>query len=246
MKHLLAVLLALASSIAAAQGPVFNVPPSAGCVAGRPCTGTTITATTRVDIGGAATVGNLPPINSKGVSDTTAYITARLASSAGQGSFINFTDTSTYNTGFGTNTDGSWSWRSGNQPGVIGTELMKLSMTAGQGLLITSATATTDVAALSVTRTNNNAAVATGVKFAFTDTTSAAGFLPFQVLGGAAATTNLLSASKTGGLTTGTPNGGTAAAWKFGVLVNAACVLDAANYIQIDVAGTLYKMAICQ
>lgn len=70
---------------------------------------------------------------------------------------------------------------------------------AGAGLYIYPGTATTDVAALSVTRTNNNAAVATGVKFAFTDTTSAAGFLPFQVLGGAGGATNLFSVDKTGG-----------------------------------------------
>ncbi len=70
--------------------------------------------------------------------------------------------------------------------------------TAGRGAAIAAGTAATDVAALSVTRTNNNAAVATGVRFAFTDTTSAAGFLPFQVLGGAAAATNLLSVSKAG------------------------------------------------
>ena len=84
---------------------------------------------------------------------------------------------------------------------------------AGFGTLITAGTATTDVAALSVTRTNNNAAVATGVKFAFTDTTSAAGFLPFQVLAGAAATTNVFSLGKTGLPTLGagafTANGST-------------------------------------
>ena len=72
---------------------------------------------------------------------------------------------------------------------------------AGEGFAITAGTATTDVAALSVTRTNNNAAVATGVKFAFTDTTSAAGFLPFQILGEASGTTNLLSIGKTGTVT---------------------------------------------
>ena len=75
---------------------------------------------------------------------------------------------------------------------------LETSDTNGLGVSITAGTATTDVAALSVTRTNNNAAVATGVQFAFTDTTSAAGFLPFQVLGGAGAVTNLLSVSKAG------------------------------------------------
>lgn len=70
--------------------------------------------------------------------------------------------------------------------------------TAGRGLDIIGGTATTDVAALSITRTNNNAAVATGCKVVFTDTTSAAGFLPEQVLGGSAGTTLLRSLGKTG------------------------------------------------
>ena len=75
-----------------------------------------------------------------------------------------------------------------------------LSTTAGQGPTIAAGTATTDVAALTLTRTNNNSAVATGVKIAFTDTTSASGFLALQVLGGASATTNLLSVDKSGNL----------------------------------------------
>lgn len=75
--------------------------------------------------------------------------------------------------------------------------------TAGKGPEITPGTATTDVAALSLVRTNNDTSVATGVKFAFTDTSSAAGFLPFQVLGGASATTNLFSLSKAGAVAQG-------------------------------------------
>lgn len=81
---------------------------------------------------------------------------------------------------------------------VAGLAKWTINPTAGQGISVAAGTATTDVAALSVTRTNNNAAVATGVKVTFTDTTSAAGFLPFQVLGGAAGTTNLISVSKAG------------------------------------------------
>ena len=75
---------------------------------------------------------------------------------------------------------------------------------AGQGPSIVAGTATTDVAAFSLTRTNNDAAVATGVKWTFTDTTSAAGFLPFQILGGAAGTTNLIKVAKDGLITAGT------------------------------------------
>ena len=69
---------------------------------------------------------------------------------------------------------------------------------SGLGPAITAGTATTNVAALSITQTWNNAAAATGVKIAITDTTSSASSLPFQVLGGASATTNLLSVSKAG------------------------------------------------
>lgn len=79
----------------------------------------------------------------------------------------------------------------------------KWGTTAGQGLTLGAGTATTDVAAFSLTRTNNNAAVATGVKWTFTDTSSAAGFLPFQILGGAAGTDNLFSVGKTGKLVIG-------------------------------------------
>ena len=75
---------------------------------------------------------------------------------------------------------------------------MAFAITAGAGPSITAGTATTDVAALSVTRTNNDAAVATGVKFTFTDTSSAAGFKALQILGGASGTTNLISVSKAG------------------------------------------------
>ena len=81
-----------------------------------------------------------------------------------------------------------------------GTIKWQQDVTAGKGPAFTAGTAITDVAALSLTRTNNNAAVATGVKWTFTDTSSAAGFLPFQILCGSAATTNCLSVPKEGGI----------------------------------------------
>ena len=85
---------------------------------------------------------------------------------------------------------------------IIGDSAVKYTQvaTAGAGPSITAGPATTDVAALSLTRTNNDAAVATGVKWTFTDTSSAAGFLPFQILCGSAATTNCLSVPKEGGI----------------------------------------------
>jgi hypothetical protein len=48
----------------------------------------------------------------------------------------------------------------------------------------------------------------------------------------------------TDSITTGTPNGGTAGAWKFGSRVAAAVALDATQYIELDIGGTLYKLAI--
>lgn len=110
----------------------------------------------------------------------------------------------------------------------------------GEGLRIPAGTATTDVPALAVTRTNNNAAVATGVKFTFTDTTSAAGFLPLQILGGSAATTTLLSVSKAGLVTAGTGvqvNTGTASEVVQGVTyINGAVTIvdESAQVLAVD------------
>ena len=47
-----------------------------------------------------------------------------------------------------------------------------------------------------------------------------------------------------GGVQTGAPTGGTAARWKLGSRVAAAVVLDATQYIEVDIGGTLYKLAI--
>lgn len=69
-----------------------------------------------------------------------------------------------------------------------GSNILQSGGAAGRGLTITPGTAITDVAAISLTRTNNNSSVATGVKFTFNDTTSAATFKPFHVVGGAGST----------------------------------------------------------
>ncbi len=47
-----------------------------------------------------------------------------------------------------------------------------------------------------------------------------------------------------GGVKTSAPSGGTAAAWKFGSLVTATVAPDTTRYIQLDVAGTLYKLIV--
>ena len=42
---------------------------------------------------------------------------------------------------------------------------------------------------------------------------------------------------------TGTPTGGTAAAWKLGSRVAATVVVNTTEYIEVDIGGTLYKLA---
>lgn len=170
---------------------------------------TTITggATTQVlfNLGGvvssSANLTFATPILTLGVAALSAQALIRVVAAAGQnqgfevyeGASRSWYGQSTGSTGFHMNTpSGSMMLGAGN------VQIITMTNTAGQGPAVTPSTATTDVAAFSVARTNNNAAVATGVKFSFTDTTSAAGFLPFQVLGGAAASTNLLSVSKAG------------------------------------------------
>lgn len=70
-------------------------------------------------------------------------------------------------------------------------------------------------------------------------TTGGAGSI--TTAGGIYATKKFITAST---LTTGAPNGGTAAEWKFGTVVTGVTsTFVSTNYIQIDVAGTLYKLA---
>ena len=46
-----------------------------------------------------------------------------------------------------------------------------------------------------------------------------------------------------GAYTSGAPTTGTAGAWKLGILVTTASTVDTTKYIQLDVGGTLYKLA---
>ncbi len=48
-----------------------------------------------------------------------------------------------------------------------------------------------------------------------------------------------------GAYTSGAPNGGTAGAWKLGALVTKTSVYDTTRYIQLDVGGVLYPVALC-
>lgn len=47
-----------------------------------------------------------------------------------------------------------------------------------------------------------------------------------------------------GSVATGAPTGGTAAAWKLGSYKAAAVVVSTTNYIEVDIGGTLYKLAV--
>ena len=71
--------------------------------------------------------------------------------------------------------------------------------TAGLGTEIFAGTAASAVSAESITQTwNFNTSAITGVKWTFTDTSSHANTLAFQILGGASGTTNLIKVSKAG------------------------------------------------
>lgn len=226
MLNILAAVFALLPITASAQGPVFNAPPSQpGCRAGQACTGTTITATTAFNVGDSTVVINKYADKQVRISGDGTGATTNAGWIGGYGGSSNYSAwwlSSLSYSGSGLPTAASgytsailYSDASGvnlqaptatgvvdfGQTTAAGAQVLKMRVnaTAGAGPSITAGTAATDVAALSVTRTNNNAAVATGVKFTFTDTTSAAGFLPFQILGGPSATTNLFSVDKTGG-----------------------------------------------
>ncbi len=81
--------------------------------------------------------------------------------------------------------------------------------------------------------------------------TGASRTLTLQTTTSGGTATNALVLSSTqnatfgGSITTSTPNGGTAGAWKLGILVTTASIFDTTRYIQLDVGGTLFKLALC-
>ena len=52
------------------------------------------------------------------------------------------------------------------------------------------------------------------------------------------------NATFAGSITTAAPTTGTAGAWKLGVKVDATTTLDTTKYLQVDIGGTLYKVAL--
>ena len=83
---------------------------------------------------------------------------------------------------------------------VAGSANLVYGPAAGQGLTVSPGTAVTNVAALSLTRTNNHADVVKGVEIVYTDTLSNAGFLPLSVLGTSTGAVNLFQVDKDGAL----------------------------------------------
>jgi hypothetical protein len=84
----------------------------------------------------------------------------------------------------------------------------------------------------------------TGIYTSIIDNTAGSedGQLLFNCAKNGTLTTELIVDSN--GIKTSTPTGGTAASWKLGSRVAAAVALDATQYIQLEVGGTLYKLAI--
>jgi hypothetical protein len=52
------------------------------------------------------------------------------------------------------------------------------------------------------------------------------------------------NATFAGSIATAAPTTGTAGAWKLGVKVDATTTLDTTKYLQVDIGGTLYKVAL--
>jgi len=67
------------------------------------------------------------------------------------------------------------------------------------------------------------------------NTTSDAGDYKLQVNG---------NTYTNGSLTTAAPSGGTAGSWKLGSRVASSMAFDSTQYIEVDIGGTLYKLAI--
>ena len=93
---------------------------------------------------------------------------------------------------------------------------------------------------------------ATGLKIVATETAIATlTHRMIDVYAGAAGTTNIAYITNAGNFygagsyTSGAPTGGTSGAWKFGILVTAVSAFDTTRYIQLDIGGTLYKVAVC-
>ena len=122
---------------------------------------------------------------------------------------------------------------------VTGTVLLNSALTYGGVTLSNAVTGTgAMVLATSPTLTTPVLGVAAGTSLA---------------LGGAAIGSNALAATGTANIsgavtglsyTSGAPNGGTAGVWKLGIRVADTVILDTTQYIQLDVGGTLYKVAI--
>jgi hypothetical protein len=116
-----------------------------------------------------------------------------------------------------------------------------LVLGAGSGQTVRMQIANDGNTALSVSGTALNAGAS--LVATFNNTTEASNSTTAAVVlsGGLAVAKKIITASS---IQTGTPNGGTAGAWKLGIRVAATVALDTTQYIQLDVGGTLYKVGL--
>jgi hypothetical protein len=110
-----------------------------------------------------------------------------------------------------------------------------------------SLTGSSAVSLVDLAGTWNTTGTPTALKLNITDTASDAASLLLDLQVGGTSKAKIDKDGDiltTGSVTTAAPAGGTAAAWKLGARVADTTTLDTTQYIEVDVGGTLYKLAL--
>jgi hypothetical protein len=110
-----------------------------------------------------------------------------------------------------------------------------------------SLTGSSAVSLIDLAGTWNTTGTPTALKLNITDTASDAASLLLDLQVGGTSKAKIDKDGDiltTGSVTTAAPAGGTAAAWKLGARVADTTTLDTTQYIEVDVGGTLYKLAV--
>jgi hypothetical protein len=110
-----------------------------------------------------------------------------------------------------------------------------------------SLTGSSAVSLVDLAGTWNTTGTPTALKLNITDTASDAASLLMDLQVGGTSKAKIDKdgdVTTTGSVTTAAPAGGTAAAWKLGARVADTTTLDTTQYIEVDVGGTLYKLAL--
>jgi hypothetical protein len=118
------------------------------------------------------------------------------------------------------------------------------SAIASMGYSLTGSSA---VSLVDLAGTWNTTGTPTALKLNITDTASDAASLLLDLQVGGTSKAKIDKDGDiltTGSVTTAAPAGGTAAAWKLGARVADTTTLDTTQYIEVDVGGTLYKLAL--